>query len=253
MDNWFLIDLDGDERCGYVAGNCLPPDDLAYSPLVDIGFSRQADVWQDDGPHYHVESEEHYLVIRGRLDVRVGSQTVAVPAWHLLGARAGTPHRVVGGQGPIESFLVRVPGDKRDKVVIQQWEICPSDAWFLLDLRAPSSDYQAGACLPTTSPAYSPLWDFWSGWQKSLTAWRGQEHHYHTRGEEYYVVLRGRLDLEVDGQVVSVQPGFLLGVKPGAVHGVVGGREPIDSLFFRVPGGRGDKTVVGSHRFLIED
>jgi len=154
MNKWFLIDFKGDERHGYIAGSRLSPTDLAYSTLVDIGFNRQADVWQDDSAHYHT--------------------------------------------------------------------------------------------LPTTNPAYSPLWDFWSGWQRSLITWHGQEFHYHTHAEEYYIVLRGRLDLEVDSQVVSVQPGYLLGVKPGAVHGVIGGQEPIDTFFFRAPGGRGDKTVVGS-------
>lgn len=253
MNNCFLIDLSGDERHGYVAGSRLPSDTPAYSMLMDIGFNRQANAWQDARTHYHAASEEYYIATRGRLDLEVCGQAVSVPAGYLLGVKEGTPHHVVGGQGPIESFSVRLPGGRRDKVIVQPGQVCPNDAWFLLDLRAPSSDYQAGACLPTTSPAYSPLWDFWSGWQKSLTTWRGQEHHYHTRGEEYYIVLRGRLDLEVDEQVVSVQPGFLLGVKPGAVHGVVGGREPIDTIFFRVPGGRGDKTVVGSQRFLIED
>jgi hypothetical protein len=34
-------------------------------------------------------------------------------------------------------------------------------------------------------------------------------------------------------------------VKPGAVHMVVGGEEPVDTFFLRVPGGRGDKTTVG--------
>lgn len=252
MDNCFLIDLSGDERHGYVVGGYLPPGDPAHSTLIDIGFNRQAHAWRDDDAHYHAESEEYYLVIRGRLDLQVVGQAVSVPAGHLLGVRAGTPHRMVGGQGPIESLAVRVPSNTRDKVVVQSGQKCPNDAWFLLDLRAPHSDYQAGACLPATSPAYSPLWDFWSGWQQSLNTWRGQEHHYHTHAEEYYVVLQGRLDLEVDGQVVSVQPDALLGVKPGVVHGVIGGREPIDTFFIRVPGGRGDKTVVGSRRFLTD-
>jgi mannose-6-phosphate isomerase-like protein (cupin superfamily) len=86
----------------------------------------------------------------------------------------------------------------------------------------------------------------------SLLAWRGQEHHYHGRAEEYYIVLEGRLDLRLDGEVVSVLPGHLLGVGPGTVHGIVGGQEPVDTIFFRVPGGRGDKTVVDLGRFLEE-
>jgi len=250
MSNWFLIDLNGDERHGYVVGSHLPLADPAYSALVDLGLNRQAEVWKDDLAHYHAESEEHYLVVRGSLTVELGDQTVSVPAGHLLGVKAGTSHCVVGGQGPIETFGMRVPATRNDKVVVQQSQVCPNDSWFLLDLHVPCSDYQAGACLPISSPGYSPLWDFWSGWQKSLRTWRGQHSHYHTHAEEYYVVLQGRLDLEVDGQVILVEPRYLLGVKPGCVHAVVGGQEPIDTFFLRVPGGRGDKTVVGPCRWL---
>jgi mannose-6-phosphate isomerase-like protein (cupin superfamily) len=120
-----------------------------------------------------------------------------------------------------------------------------SGRWFLLDLHAPVSDYQAGACLPQSSPAYSPWWDLWCGWRSSLSTWQGQERHFHSRAEEYYVVLQGRLDLEVDGTLIAVEPGSLLGVRPGARRVVVGGQEPVDTFFLRVPGGRGDKTIVG--------
>lgn len=250
VQGWFLSNLRGDELSGYVAGGRLPESDPAHSQWVDLGYSRQAWVWQDDQAHYHGECEEHYLVVEGRLELELAGQAVAVPAGHLLGVRAGTPHRVVGGQAPIESFLIRTPGGRQDKVLLRPGQAAPDDSWFLLDLRAPHEDYQAGACLPEGSPSYSPRWDFWSGWQVGLSTWRGQEHHYHNRAEEYYVVVRGRLDLELDGEVVSVLPGHLLGVGPGAVHGVVGGQEPLDTFFFRVPGGRGDKTVVGARRFL---
>jgi hypothetical protein len=46
--------------------------------------------------------------------------------------------------------------------------------------------------------------------------------------------------------LVSVNANQILGVRPGAVHKVVGGKGPADVLFVRVPGGRGDKTVVES-------
>ena len=160
MDKWFLVDLGGDERHGYIAGSRLPQTDPAHSTLVDIGFNRQVDARQDHLSHYHAEREEYYLVIQGSFALVVGDHNVSVPAGHLMGVKAETSHRVVGGQGPIESFSIRVPGGKNDKVVVQQSQSRPDGSWFLLDLHAPCSDYQAGACLPATSPAYSPLWDF---------------------------------------------------------------------------------------------
>jgi mannose-6-phosphate isomerase-like protein (cupin superfamily) len=114
-------------------------------------------------------------------------------------------------------------------------------------LHAEASDYQAGECLPPTSAGYSPWWDFWSGWQRSLSTWFGQERHFHTKPEEYYVVLRGSLELEVQGSVIPVVPGSLVGVRAGAPHVVVGGQEPVDTFLVRVPGGRGDKTLADSH------
>ena len=167
-----------------------------------------------------------------------------MPERHLLGVKPGTSHRVAGGQGPIESFSIRVPGCRDDKVVEERSQVPQPGEWFLMDLRGPVPDYQAGACLPPDSPSFSRLWDFWSGWPKELSTWQGQERHWHSQAEEYYVVLQGRLDLEIDGSLVHVGPGHLLGVKPGAIHVVVGGQAPVDTFFLRVPGGRGDKNPV---------
>jgi hypothetical protein len=39
--------------------------------------------------------------------------------------------------------------------------------------------------------------------------------------------------------------GQVMGVKPHTNHKVLGGKGPVDILFVRVPGGRGDKVLVG--------
>ena len=74
--------------------------------------------------------------------------------------------------------------------------------------------------------------------------WANEPRHFHTVREEYYIVLKGQLDFEIDSSIVSVCAGEILGVKPPTVHRVIGGEGPVDILFVRVPGGRGDKSVI---------
>jgi hypothetical protein len=44
----------------------------------------------------------------------------------------------------------------------------------------------------------------------------------------------------------------MIGVKPYTVHQVIGGEGPVDVLFFRAPGGRGDKVIM-EKGFLSDD
>ncbi|RPJ48059.1 MAG: cupin domain-containing protein, partial [Chloroflexi bacterium] len=172
-----------------------------------------------------------------------------VEAGHLLGVRAGVPHQVVQVHPPVENFLVRVPGGGGDKRVLKEGEIfaAPGERDIIqIDLRQEHSDYLLGACLPENHPNYSPLLDFTCVFNVDpVEEWKNEQLHYHRVREEYYFVLRGRLDFQIGEATVSVSGGEILGVKPETVHGVIGGQGQVDVLFVRVPGGRGDKVVVG--------
>ncbi len=247
---FFVLDLGSQLRHGYVIGSRLPESEPAYSPLLDVGFNRQDFPWHDDAPHLHTGSEEYFIVLQGRLDLLVCGRPVSVAPYELVGVRANVPHQVIGGQAPITNFLIRLPGNRADKVSLDS----PGPTFrsediqngiMRLNLRDPHDDYLLGACLPSTHANYSPLLDFTCVWGvEPAQEWRQERLHVHRLREEYYFVLQGSLTFELDGSVISVNAGQILGVRPGAVHKVVGGTGPVDVLFVRVPGGRGDKTVL---------
>jgi hypothetical protein len=84
MTDCFLVNLGSEQRHGYVVGGRLPEPDPAYSPLLDIGFSRQSYSWRDETPHLHTHSEKYFIVVRGRLNLVVNGHP---PSHRRPGAR----------------------------------------------------------------------------------------------------------------------------------------------------------------------
>lgn len=249
MDKFFLLDLGDEQRHGYIIGGQLPVTDAAYSPLLDVGFNRQDFIWHDEMPHLHTGSEEYFIVLQGCLHLVVNGNSGTVEPYQLVGVHANVLHQIVGGRAPIMNFLLRVPGSSSDKVNFNVLESSsgPKNGMVRINLRQPHDDYLLGGCLPPTHPNYSPLLDFTCVWEvEPADEWRHERLHFHSQREEYYFVLKGRLDFALDDSVISVKAGQILGVRPSAVHQIIGGKGPVDVLFVRVPGGRGDKTMVES-------
>jgi mannose-6-phosphate isomerase-like protein (cupin superfamily) len=250
MRNYCLVNLGIENRHGYFIGATLPVADPAYSLWLDIGYNRTDHAWQDQSAHFHTDSEEYFIVLRGRIDLEVNGVNLPVlPGW-MVGIRAGVPHRIAGVETPVENYLIRVPGGGRDKVLLEAPQSSAKadrleTGVVRLDLHQPHDDYLLGACLPLTHACYSPRLDFTCVWGVDpVEEWRGEKSHFHSLREEYYIVLSGRLDFEIDGNPLSLTAGQVLGTRQGVIHKVTGGKGPVDILFVRVPGGRGDKTPV---------
>lgn len=251
MSGFFVLDLGVEQRHGYMIGSCLAKSEPAYSPLLDVGFNRQDFLWRDEEPHLHTESDEYYIVLQGRIDLKVNGCQVTTGPFQLVGVRANVPHQVVGGQAPIMSFLIRVPGGKEDKLLSLDSDkslfegLASAQEVVQIDLRQRHDDYLLGGCLPPTHLNYSPLLDFTCVWEvEPADEWHHEKLHFHSQREEYYFVLKGSLDFILDNSAISVKAGQILGVRPQCVHKIIGGKGPVDVLFVRVPGGRGDKIVV---------
>ena len=247
MQNYCLVDLNGNDRHGYVIGTRLPKDAPAFSAYLDVGFNRQDKGWQDQTPHVHTASEEFFAVVNGRIDLSINDEIVPVEAGHLVGVRRGVPHQVVAVTTPVESFLIRVPGGGQDKILAQTK--ANSDfahaGLMQVDLQSNYTDYPLGACLPCGHANYSTFIDFTCVWEVDPNLeWHGEIAHYHQKREEYYIVLKGTLEFEIDGNRLNVGQWQALGVKQGALHRVLGGVGPVNILFVRVPGGRGDKALA---------
>lgn len=251
MSNTCLVRFAGDERHGYILGSRMPPTDPAYSGYLDIGYNNHVSTpWNDEISHFHKGSEEYFIVLQGQINMLVEDRSYPVQPRQLMGIRSGVAHRITGGVPPVQNFLIRVPGGGRDKILLPEGNpnqpiSVPYQEPILLNLHQRFTEYPLGACLPKRDPNYSPLLDFTCVWGVDpVQEWANEQRHFHTLREEYYIVLKGRLDFEIDSSIVSACAGEILGVKPPTAHRVIGGEGPVDVLFVRVPGGRGDKIVL---------
>jgi mannose-6-phosphate isomerase-like protein (cupin superfamily) len=252
MESICLIDLGDYERHGYIIDTRVAESLPGFSKYLDIGFNRQSVGWRDEIPHLHSNSDEFFIVLRGGINFLINRKIVSVEAGQLLGIRAELSHQVINVRLPIENFLIRVPGGGDDKVTLHdQIPDQPLDnpgsnnGIIKLDLHQDFMEYPIGACLPYNHPNYSPFLDFTCVWGTDpFDEWKNEHLHFHTLRKEYYFILRGRLDFEISGSNLSVSEGQILVVRPPVEHRVAGGCGPVDVLFARVPGGRGDKTVI---------
>lgn len=243
-----LVDLGEADRSGYIVGACLPLTDPAYSPCLDIAFYRQSWGWSDGVSHLHTGSEEFLIVLNGRIDLLINQSIISVHAGNLLGMRAGVAHKILHVEAPVETLTIRIPGGGNDIVysnrqASQPSEINPDREVILLDLHQIMHDYPVGACLPKCHPNYTPCLDLSCVWGvEPGQEWPNDKAHLHTYREEYYFLLRGRMEFEVDGEPLTLFQNQVLGIRPPRSHRIAGGQGPADLFILRVPGGRDDKV-----------
>ena len=73
--------------------------------------------------------------------------------------------------------------------------------------------------------------------------------HRHARARQFFYVLAGRLDMEVDGIVHSLEAGVGLEVAPGAAHQAFNySGADVDFLVISQPSRHGDRETVPSER-----
>lgn len=244
-----LISLGDETFSGHIIGEYLAETDPAYTPNLDVMYFNQH--WGSNDANCHRHSQEEYIfVLQGQIDQLVNHQFVSTGPGQLTCIRAGVPHKIIHVQAPVVNFLFHVPGGKIERVYYPDCAdgpeegIRPEKSVFQVDMRRDFQshlDYRSfpvGACLPEDHPNYSPYLDFTCAWGADpavLAAAR--THQARSVQEEYYFVLRGRLDFKVDGAAYSLFPKQVLGIRPPAVHRVAGGSGPVDVLYLRVPGG----------------
>lgn len=57
--------------------------------------------------------------------------------------------------------------------------------------------------------------------EASLPAGAGTDRHYHKASEEFYFMLEGEAQMEIDGETCSVGPGDGILIPPGAWHQII--------------------------------
>ncbi len=75
-------------------------------------------------------------------------------------------------------------------------------------------------------------------WTDSDTPWTDPGPHLHRDSDEVYIVLKGSIVLDIDGEQVTVAAGEVCFVPAGVYHAVVAVETPIQDFVIRSPAGQ---------------
>ena len=219
--------------------------------LVTIRHSAGVPPWTDQDVHLHKGSEEYYFLFRGGLRLLVAGSVFTLKPYEVLMVRPQVSHAVVGGDGPIEHFVLRMPAtDDRQTLDRIPPGLFPSGDESKRELRL-----DGGCRVPLTEAKYQNCWLFGVGQarfrsdrmclaylnfptdESADAGNRNHRHrlHLHQRSWEYYTVLRGTRVLQVEDEPVEIHAGETLEVPPGVKHVLRATRTPFEGFSFRVP------------------
>jgi len=227
----------------------LSPRNTAHE-WVALRHTAHVKPWVDPGLHIHENSEEYYFLLHGELWLLVAGSLLALKAEEILMIRPDVPHAIVGGEGWIEHFGIRAPapsdkrtvgeipnglpplGEERERELRRDW-----------GYRIPLQDARNHNCWLIGLGAarfHSPhlllaYLDFPT--VEAASAGLGTRHrlHLHRESWEYYAVLQGTKTLLVGDEIVTIEAGQILEVRPQVSHVLYGRQAPFRGFTFRVP------------------
>ena len=230
-----------------VTGYIVPPQNNVF---LSVRHSDLVNPWVDPDVHLHTQSDEFYLLLSGRLSLGINGTELRLQPWEMLCVRAGMPHAILGGDGSIEHFGFRAPSpDDRlslgvpslnktvtriedGKEIDEPWGFRASlidprnrNCWLigLGEARFKSENFLfAYLNFPNHESANAGI-----GTRLRM--------HLHRQSWEYYLCLRGFKVLLIDDQEVTVSPGQMVEVHPGARHNIIRREAPYEGITFRVP------------------
>ena len=233
-------------RTGYIVAPWIP--DVGHE-MVTIRHSAAAPPWADRDTHLHSDSEEYYFLFQGELEFLAGGVVFTLRPYEVLMVQPNVPHAVVGGTGPIEHFVLRVPAQEdRQTVATTPAELSPAAGEAGRMLQA---DW--GCRVPLTEARYQNCWLFGVGQARfrsermclayvyfpvaeSIGTDRHRHRpHLHRESWEYYTVLRGTRVLRIEEELVEINAGEVLAVPPQVKHVLHGTATPFEGVTFRVP------------------
>jgi mannose-6-phosphate isomerase-like protein (cupin superfamily) len=230
-------------RSGYL----VAPETAAHG-LLAFGHSFATRPWSDPAPHLHTAAEEFYFVLQGELWLAVAGERLTMRPREIVMVRPGVPHLVLGGVAPIEHFGLRAPTAPDKQPAEAAPPIDPGDG-------EPRDLRRAWGCrVALGSSQHHNCWLFGAGsaqfearhlalaylnfpTPEAANAGLGTRHrlHYHERSWEYYVVLCGRKTLQIDNELVDIEPGEVLEVPPRVNHTLHSRQAPFEGFTLRVP------------------
>ena len=94
----------------------FPRDEVGFqSERLQIWYNYTDKIWRDPAPHYHLESDEMFIVLRGSIVVEVEGERHTIGPGEFCCFPVGIYHSVVEVFPPVESLMIRAPSIE-DKV-----------------------------------------------------------------------------------------------------------------------------------------
>lgn len=172
-----------------------------------IRHSASVSPWVDRDIHLHSDSEEYYFLFQGELQLLVDGSVFTLKPCEVLMVKPQVPHAVVGGNGTIEHFVVRMPAPDDRQTTGKVLPVLPP----VRDEAKRELLFDWGCRVPLTEARHQNCWLFGVGQARfhsdymclaylsfptdeSVNADRQSYRHclhLHKESCEYYTVLRG--------------------------------------------------------------
>jgi len=219
--------------------------------LATIRHSASVPPWTDRDIHFHSDSEEYYFLFQGELQLLMDGSVFTLKPFEVLMVKPRVPHAVVGGDGPIEHFVIRIPAPDDRQTTGKVLPVLPPAT----DEAKRELQLDWGCRVPLTEARHQNCWLFGVGQARfhsdhmclaylsfptddSASASRRRHPHrlhLHQRSWEYYVVLRGTKILQIEDESVEINEGEILEVPPRVRHVLQATRTPFEGFTFRIP------------------
>ncbi|MDD3888084.1 MAG: cupin domain-containing protein [Patescibacteria group bacterium] len=112
---------------------------------------------------------------------------------------------------------------------------------FSID-RSKRRKWATGNFLDKDSPFFSEYTEINVGSRNSKS--QPDTLHFHHKTQEFYLVISGRLTLQVDNQEIDLQPLQLLAIPPTIPHAVIKATDNTKFVAIKSPSGLNDKVIV---------
>jgi mannose-6-phosphate isomerase-like protein (cupin superfamily) len=89
-----------------------PPDEVGFpSGILQIWYNNTGKTWVEtpEPPHYHKESDEIFIVLKGALHVEVNGEVHRIGPREFCCFPSGQWHSIVRVEVPVETLMVRSP------------------------------------------------------------------------------------------------------------------------------------------------
>ncbi len=87
-----------------------PRDEIGFqSDALQIWYNNTDQPWVDGVPHYHEESDEIFIVLKGALHVEVDGQIHRIGEREFCCFPAGQWHSIIRVEVPAETLMIRSP------------------------------------------------------------------------------------------------------------------------------------------------